>query len=693
MTAVEILKRWLEYAEYDPDSRTSRPLTDLGQFQNCCKVIAKFMPYDPSAELAVLYAQRRYETVLKNFQFNALEVISHPEDLQEHIEMWRLLHSEDMTAIQESALNTLNAMVSRVIPTKQIGSRNLDAEKEVLLDAVEAVVEELDKCNVDVFLHGGSIGQITRFSPQIHVFERLSDCLLALEKAPDGMYLCFCRCGDAADGFFGFYIKSNGTLFSVNEQIKEAFPGEHGGRRNNRWAENKQYALFPYDAVINFESSDYKGYATRHIIDDEKLEDNKLAFFTLQANAYMPILIAMMLLARRYSGISMADHPQMYVDALLPMNLTLESPSETTLMDLQGSNLVATGKAFSFPMTAQGILSADYAADLRHSPNVKGRHHEYGVFDSEENIFVKLYGEGFEYDPTKVLVANQHIEAHRKALPATALATNDPAPHPEFVGTERGMKIIAYMQAREQLAEHIRERIFEEFKNFGGTEAVQNWWKNQLEASKKKVFSMCADSYRSYMEQNTRYSADQLKEEPCCFASNGNPPFVELYLNHTKRYSFREGSRKHFPFNAYTPTGGGTFCPITGTKATHYFYFNIYTWQDIAAIVGEEKIPKILMGYHRNGHRPNGNFLLSVTDAVTGVGTPFEEVECIVNKRYWTVDKWRDYYSRVLKLDRPWDVPVPETALSAKENPATCYFQFAVGFSKRGLAKILKGEF
>lgn len=693
MTAVEILKKWLEYAEYDPGSHTSRPLTALGQFQDCCKVIAKFMPYDPSAELAVLYAQRRYESILENFQFSALDVISQPEDLQDHIKMWRLLHSEDMTAIQENVLNTLDTMVSKVIPAKQIGSRDLDAEKDVLLASIEAVVEELDKCNVDVFLHGGTVQEIRHFSPQIHVFERLSECLLALEHAPDGIYLCFVRCDDSVDGFFGFYIKSNGTLFSINEQIKEAFPGEHSGRRNNRWAERKQYSLFPYGCIVNFEGSDYKGYATRHIINDEKLEDNKLAFFNLNANAYMPLLIAMMLLARRYSGVSMADHPLMYVDSLLPMNLALESPSETALMDLQSSSLVAAGKSFSFPITSQGVLSAEYAADFREQPNIKGRYHEFGVFDSEENIFVKLYGEGFEYDPTKILVANQHIEAHRKALPATALAVKDPAPHPEFVGTERGMKIIAYMQAREQLAEHLREQIYQEYISFGGAEAVRSWWEQQLLASRSKVFSMCADSYRAYMENNTRYSAEQLQTNPCCFASNGNPAFVEMYLNHTKRYSFREGSRKQYPFNAYTPTGGGTFCPITGTKASHYFYFNIYSWQDMAAIVGEENIPKILMGYHRNGHHPNGNHILSVTDAVTGVGTPFEDVERYVNKRYWTVSKWRDYYTQTLHLERPWDVPVPETALSEKENPATCYFQFAVGFSKRGLAKLLKGEF
>lgn len=689
MTAIDILKKWLEYAEYDPGSHSRSLLSATGKFQGCCQTVSKFMPYDPSGELAVLYIQRRFESILKDFQFKAIDVISNPEGLNHHIEMWRLLHCAEMNDFRDVVLDALNELVCKVVPAKLIGCRDLNSEKEVLLDAIEAVVEELDNCNVDLFLRGGPVGQIRYFSPKLHVFDRLSECLLALEQAPDGMYLCFVRNGGTADGFFGFYIRSNGNLFSINEQIKEAFPGEHSGRRNNRWAEDKKYALFPYRAVIDFEGSDYKGYATRHTFKDDDLEDNKLALFRLDANAYTPILIAMMLLARRYSGSTMDDLPLMFVDSLLPMNLALEAPTETALMELQNSSLVAAGKTFSFPMTDSGILHSDYAADLRQSPNVKGRWKEFGCFDTEENIFVKLWGEGFQYDPSKILVANQHIEAFHKALPATDLAVTPPAPHPEFVATERGMRVLAYSQARIQLAEYIREQIYKEFQSFGGTGAVTKWWNTTLIQSKTKIFSMCADAYRYYMENNTRYSEAQLKEEPCCFTFNA-PNNIELYLNHHYRYSFREGTRRQYPFNPFTSTGGYSLCPITGNKASHYFYFPIYNWTEMAAICGEENIPKLLMGYNRNSHRPNGNDLLNVTDAVTGVGTPFEEYECLVNRRYWTADKWREHYNRDLKLDRCWELPVPDTALSNLERPTNCYFAFAVGFSKRGLAKLLK---
>lgn len=66
-------------------------------------------------------------------------------------------------------------------------------------------------------------------------------------------------------------------------------------------------------------------------------------------------------------------------------------------------------------------------------------------------------------------------------------------------------------------------------------------------------------------------------------------------------------------------------CPITGNAASIFFAIRPQNWHDLALLVGEENIPKILKGWRRRGHNGVGNPLLSVTDPVTFVGTPFEE--------------------------------------------------------------------
>ena len=149
--------------------------------------------------------------------------------------------------------------------------------------------QRLHKCKVDLYMRGGHMQPISRFSPKIHVFSSLGECLLAFEAAPDGMYICYIRSNDSADGYFGFYIKSNGNLLSVHERIDESYPGEHSHHRNHRWVEGKEFALFPYSEVISHSTTDkdgkenvkrdYKGYATQYFISEEDIDGRIVIYF------------------------------------------------------------------------------------------------------------------------------------------------------------------------------------------------------------------------------------------------------------------------------------------------------------------------------------------------------------------------------------------------------------------------------
>lgn len=68
------------------------------------------------------------------------------------------------------------------------------------------------------------------------------------------------------------------------------------------------------------------------------------------------------------------------------------------------------------------------------------------------------------YDPNKVLKANSHI----KQIEASEEKHNLNA---EFVGSKGRMELEAYRNIREQLAEYIRDKMFEEYTAFAGTKA------------------------------------------------------------------------------------------------------------------------------------------------------------------------------------------------------------------------------
>lgn len=683
MKAVDILKKWLAYTEYDPERKSFLLGSLTSEFHSCNQTISKFMPYNPSGEIAVLYAKHCFQKIMKEQRLNAFVVISQPEQLQSHWDMWKLFCSTDVQAIEESILNDFNVLLADIVPTKMVGKRDLDAEKEAIVGAVEAVVEEIHKCNVDLFLKGGTIGRITNFSTHIHVFNQLAECLLTLEQSPDGIYLCYIMNYGAVDGYFGFYMKSNGSILSVNERLHEAYPGAHKNHRNNRYAEEKQYQLFPYNFIFSFEETnpDYKGYATTHIINEEQL-----AFFKLTPKAYLPLVIAMVLLRNRYDGFIPAELEQQYVDSLLPVNLALPTPGTQALMVPGDSMIAAANRGWDISFTVEDVMNGDMV-QLLNRPAVNCTDSEkFGFYQKpEENIFIQKYGEGFTLNTASLMESNRHL----KMLTASQLAATQQKPNAEFVGDAQRMTKIAYMNGRAQLAEYIRDKMFEAYKAQGGVQAVKAWWEAAVPTVRDKLIPMCVEKYRKGEEFNQTVGEGKFR--------------VIMDLDSTERPTWIHFAP--YPLNTWGtyPSGNVDYtrplCCITGQKASHYFTFYVETYEQMVSLMGAENVPEILTGYRRDGHRAYGNPILEATDPMTGVGTPFEDHEYQVNRRLWTAARWeayiRDYFDDYCPKENQYkpcwpSAFVPKDALA--ERP-TYEFSFVIAFSKRGFAKALKGEY
>lgn len=649
MTVQEILQYWLDYTKYDPDQKSFNLLSSNYTFHRASKAMSAVMEFDPTGTIAVLYAKDVYLQICKEQKVSLFDLWSGKiSELKDGKIMWDIFMSEDFSVVEKQFLDEIDFLVSIIVGVKQIGNRDLEKERSVLFDSVVSVTEELTKCKTSLYLKGGSIQPIKNFSTSIHVFDRLAECLLALEQAPDGMYLCYVTCGGTADGYFGFFIKSNGTILSLSERIDEAYPGQHRNSRNGRWSEEKKYNLFPYNFIFSFSEHDYLGYAKNHIIDD-----SKLAFCNLEPDAYMPIILAMVMIANKYAEADISKMPVMLVDSLFQRNIETALPESKALVVPSDSALAAVSRNYVPEMTTEDILGTDMAKKLTDPSRL---YYERGSFETTENIFVKLYGEGFELDTSKLLVSDPHL----KMLTAEERQANpDLIPNAEFIGSADRMEVIAYMQGRQQLAEYIRKQMFQEYIGAGGAEGIELWWRKALQDHKEEIFSLCI---RKYLKE------DAPGLEYIRFGENSSGPYygsmgaVNPY-NEWKRT--KEGRRTN-----------DLLCPVTGAATSIAFLIQPDNWLELQELFGE--IPKILKGWTRQGHNRRGNSLLDATDPVFDVGTPFENREQQLNHRYWS--EW-DWMRNREKRPEGWH---------AQECRPQTDFSFRVAFSKRGLARLIK---
>ena len=276
MTTFEILERWAQYTKFDPGQTRFNLLTSEYTLNRCNKRIQELLSnYDPSGTLAVVYAKNICRELLQEKKLTLFDALTELDKYQETKEIWEMFSSQEVRDIEDVYLNAVDKLVQQVTGTKMLGQRDTDTERDAFFASVDAVVEELHigvgGCNEELYRRGGEFKPVGKFSTHIHVFQRLADCLISLESVADGIYLCYIAEHGSAAGYFGFYLKSNGNLLSVNERVNEAFAGEHKQSRNARWTDEKKYRLFPYSFIMQFSEHDYKGYATKHTIDEDKL--------------------------------------------------------------------------------------------------------------------------------------------------------------------------------------------------------------------------------------------------------------------------------------------------------------------------------------------------------------------------------------------------------------------------------------
>ena len=597
MTPSDILEKWIKYSKYDPDEHSFNIMSAHYAMNRICKEVASIMEMDTQGLFSLLYIKTKFEKFCSSVKVTLTDVLNKTDGLDDDDwEMWRLLHSDVVSDAEKSIISLVHSIEQQHTTHKAIGETDIEQERAILADAIIAAVEELKHCHLEIYVKGGQIQPIEKFNLNIRKFNTLVECLHAIENSPDAAYVCYISCYDTPDGYFGYFIKNNGNIFSINDRVNEMFPKQHQASRGGRWREAKKMRLFPYYVLENVDSETDQ-------CDDAKTSEHDISLFDMEPDAYLPLVIGMIMINAKMSLTDFSDKQTVVIDSLLPTNIAGTIEASTSLTTLENSAIAVNSAKYEVPFSSEDIISAAPADSM-------------DITTADAQIFVNLYGEGFQLKTQNLL--NRQLLLSNDHEDATYV--------PEFVATKEHLDRVAYMQGRQQLADYIREQRLKEFRETGGTETIAQWWNAALIQSKDKIFDMCIEKWKLFQS-----NAPHARTTPEWIPQYGTP-YRYIYVGH----DFTGG---HVPY-AYSPYGSVTpfnkkifkenklLCPITGAAVSYVFLFRPNDWTEIQEILSDEvSLIKPVVGYRRNGRPYSGNSILDITDPIARMGTIFEKGE------------------------------------------------------------------
>ena len=640
----KILKKWLEVSEYSPEQKEFNLLSSNFRFHECGNRIQQLLKWDSSGIFAVLYAKASFETICKGISSNLLDLLKNPAGLQDYQDMWNMFSCPEMTDIEYNAIQSIVRLTSSNPTVGELDSEN---ESAIFRDSIEYIAEELLKCKSEFY----SMQLQTRFckdlklNANLYVFNTTTECVLNIEKSPDGIYLCYITDFNSCGGYFGYFIKSGPNILSINDRIDESFVGEHTRRRNNRFIEDKKWHIFPYYELLTSEGRDYLGYAKSLICEVKPREIKRFN----PDNIY-PIMLSAALIMKRFANadvdelVNKDNIQQVYIDSLLPQNVSSEVI--TAIVPVTASSLIiqTTQTIPTFSFNDENILSNELQSQYDWSNENNGRRHR-GTYKDVNKILIDLYGEGFELDISKVMKRNWPQLAGGPDGASDTIVS-------EYIGPSDKIELEYYRQSRLQLKEHIIRGMQKAYLDAGGYEGIKQWYVEALKKNEESIVQMAVDWYIKYLNNEvSSYSIDAF----------GITTSDNLQVSIRERESGYLASRliREFIINAHSQNNYDLYkCPITGNVANVWFIFVPNTWQNIEKLAGQD-VPKILKGFKYSGPGYGGNDLIHSCDPIAFIHNPFES-------------NVKSDYNKIFVGRRSMD------------------FSMAIGFSKRGLNKLVK---
>lgn len=604
-----ILDKFAKYIDYDKN-RTSFSLNSNSyEFHKAGDIISQLLSgYDPTGALSVLYAKYTFMNVMQDASVRVLDLFADETILNETLEIYQMFHNSDVIDVEKSVIGMISSIYGKITKNHYIGTS--DFIPNDALKYIPIAIEDIKKLNIDVFKKEDTPGLVTNISTKINVFETMSECLLSIERSEDGLYLCFINAAGTADCYFAFMYKSNKTIFSINDRVDEAFIGQHAHGRNARWTEEKADGIFPYDYIFKYGKRDYKGYATEYTIDESKLE-----FYNLEEKVYVPIIVAMLLIINKYNGY-MPEKPVHYISSLTAG--TKELIESTEIMDISASEIALANQSINLSYDMKSILNGSYAEEFKTPEGYKwDGERQYADFKNFNQKLVDRYASDFIPNVTDIFKGN-----------VLSLVNKDENNEyeAEFIGTEQKLRLQLHYQIRKQMADHIKKKINEDYKAFGGSEGVRTWFIEIMKNRKDFLIDLAKRAETEIKEGLSYVYMDNIRID--IIKNKSDVPHPVYHINTAKKYTYRGSGHSYDAWDEK----GMYYCvdETTGKHLTYGFEFAPMNENGLAFLTGIEtnNLPTFFHGlsngYHRTD-RYNGNSLLDIVDLVCDIESPLDE--------------------------------------------------------------------
>lgn len=606
----------------------------LGEYE--LKKIAKVAnEFDESGKLALIHLASMCRNQIENTFTSVSGILNNPNALDKYRKCLECINSKEISDCRSEIVGQLAAVISSVSEKKVIG--NTDAIDSILDGALEEIFDEFGKLKFEIYTKTNNpVGTLTNTALSVQVCSSLAECLIRLENSLDGIYICFISNPGTLDGWFGFFVKSNGNLFSYNERINEAYVGQHGYLRNGRYAEHgKAYGLFPYELCEFSDETDYKGYST-----EMKIGENRDLFKGDNLEMAVRVFLTMALIAQKHSGRKIHGN-RVIVNSLLPMNLArLEENDEKSnaLVVWQGASIVKATAKFEVPkFNDEKVVKGEYDGEFN---NCGG----YGVFTGINQDILDVYGQDFHADYNAVLASN----SSRRLL-------GDGHTEQEFIGSPERLKLQAYYEVRKQLAKHVWKKLKDDFNSFGGDEGLEKWYKERLAERMDAIYRFCIAAYlkSNGEEKDVQFGEEKIQDNSCreTFAATEFP--MEVMVK--KKHRYCKTCLSEYKDNAL-------YCPITNAKASYVFTFSFESYTQVQDFL-RCPLPKFCTGWRKN-RLYNGNSLLDVTDPVGNINHPISRDSYPFN---FTIALSKTAINKLLKEFK--DMPIPCIVKGEERNP------------------------
>lgn len=605
----DVLEKWAVFTNYDAGQTCFNRANWEYETHRLTETISHITDvYDNSGLLAVIAVKKLFDRILRESRVTLFEAVTNREGLNNYIEMQEALNSKDITVAENNYCEKIRNFIGMIIGEVLLGKFDEKDFNKKVFGATPDIISTLDKCNVEFYKKGGAIENITLLPTGINVFPSLAECVISLSDASDGMYLCYIDVFQSADSYFGFFIKSNGNIFSFNDRADEAFKGQHCNSRNGRWSEKKADAVFPYSFIFEYGDYDYKGYSHSY-----KIDENRLSLYSMETDALISLAVSMMLLSNRIRNINVSEYKPVYIDSLLKNNMHLLGNGKHELAVIEKNEIVQRTNAINLAFNYDMIMSGEALSEFTERD---------ACVDSKNKgqIFVDLYGNGFVFDAD--LLSTQKLLGEMPTHDLYGKIKNRYIP--EFIGSEGRLRAQAYCEIRKQLAGYIREKMYEEYISFGKMPAVDKWFTELLDANTEKIKRLAVKGYMWAKEAEKKYieRGECLSEIPDTYTLENNEErysiTVLLNTKNTPNYKYRP----YYLINKHDNYQTKAYDMDTGAVCSIFCVFCPEDYIGLENLFGD--VPKIVKGWKNSENRTYGNPLLDMTDAVEGINAPFE---------------------------------------------------------------------